>query len=694
MVGEYDYRIAMLSVAVAILASYTALDLAGRVTAAGREHRLGWLAGGAAAMGTGIWSMHFVAMLAFDLPIAMGYDFFITTASWAMAVMASAIALHVISRPALSGRHLLVAAACMAVGIGGMHYMGMYAMRMQPSIVYNPLLVAASLIIAFTASAAALWIGFNLRSAKALRGIIRKAGAAVVMGMAIAGMHYTGMAAAQFPLGSICGAATELDAGWLAILVGLCTILLLGTALTAAALDRRLETRTAQLVHSLSKANAELLHLTLHDPLTNLANRALLQDRIGQSLERWRRNRESFAVIYVDLDGFKALNDNLGHQTGDELLRSAANAMSDAVRDSDTVARVGGDEFVLVVNELLTRDAAAIVCAKLLNAIASIGYGGAQLSASIGCAVCPEDGEDVSELITAADVAMYAAKTSGKNGYQCYRTDMNAQVSEEFAIQTELRSAISDGELTVHYQPKYTARDRELIGAEALVRWQHPQKGMIPPDRFIHIAERCGLIVELETCVLDSVCAQIRSWLDEGLDVPPISVNLSAIRIRDEQLPEQVQACLDSHGLESRYLIFEITESLAMEDVLQAIRTLTRFNAMGVYFALDDFGTGHSSLSYLKQLPIQQLKIDRTFIADLTREDSDQAAIVRSIISLAHALRLRVVAEGVETEEQLTYLDHFDCDEVQGYLLSRPVPAQAFAALIPGQPQIMAATEQ
>ncbi len=683
MVGEYDYRIAALSVVVAMLASYTALDLAGRVTVARQRAGYGWLAGGAVAMGTGVWSMHFVAMLAFELPIAMGYDFLITAASWLMAVIASAMALHLVSRSVLSTRRLLLGAACMAVGIGGMHYTGMYAMRMQPGIVYDPFLFIASLVIAFGASAAALWISFRLRNAYSLRGAVRKAGAAAVMGLAIVGMHYTGMASAQFPLGSVCGAAIEgLNAIWLATLVGASTILLLGTALTASALDRRLETQTARLVHSLSKANAELLHLSLHDPLTNLANRALLQDRIGQSLERWRHDGVSFAVFYVDLDGFKAINDNLGHQVGDELLRHMALALLNAVRHGDTVARIGGDEFVLVVNELRTPDAVASVCAKLLEAIKSVRERGVRVTASIGSAVCPDGGTDASELITAADVAMYAAKTAGKNGYQNYRADMNGQISEEFVIQTELRAAIKAGELVVYYQPKYTAKDRKIIGAEALVRWQHPEKGLIPPDRFIYIAERCGLIVELETCVLASVCAQIRAWLDSGLDVPPVSVNLSPVRMRDEKLPERVQACLDNHGLASRYLSFEITESLAIEDVLQAIETLNRFAAMGIHVALDDFGTGHSSLSYLKRLPIQQLKIDRSFIADLTREVGDQAEIVRSIIGLAHALGLRVVAEGVETEEQLIYLDQLHCDEVQGFLLSHPVPAEAFAELV------------
>jgi diguanylate cyclase (GGDEF)-like protein len=676
MVGEYDYRLVALSVVVAIVASYTALDLAGRVGT--------WIGGGAIAMGTGVWSMHFVAMLAFELPIAMGYDIPITAMSWLMAVIAAAIALRLVSRAALGLPRLLVGAASMAAGIGGMHYTGMYAMRMQPGIVYDPMLVSGSLAVAFAASAAALSIAFRLRNAGSSHDVMSKAGAAVVMGMAIVGMHYTGMAAAHFPVGSVCGAASDLDPVWLATLVGVSTLLLLVTTLVASVLDRRLHFRTESLAQSLSMANAKLLHLSRHDPLTNLPNRALLQERLEQSLQRWRNTRSQFAVIYVDLDGFKVINDHLGHNVGDDLLRRVARAMVSAVRRDDTVARLGGDEFVLVVNSIDGDDAVARICSKLRTEIGRVRKGGIQLSASVGSALCPRDAADAGQLIMAADLAMYAVKRAGRNGQQSYRPEMHGRVSEEFEIQKELRVAIRSGGLGVAFQPKYRTSDRSLAGAEALVRWSHPQRGSIPPDRFIHVAERCGLIVEVEQQVLDRVCGQIRRWLDLGLAVPPISVNVSAVRMREQDLMAQVQACLDRHGIDPGHLVFEITESTAMDDIGQTIRTLRAFERLGIQIALDDFGTGHSSLSYLRQLPIQELKIDRTFVTDLAGEDGSQAQILRSIISLAHALQLRVVAEGVETEQQLACLAQFECDQVQGYLLSHPLPADEIARLMAG----------
>ena len=686
MFGTYDYRITVLAVVVAILASYTALDLVGRVSAAKRGRDcFAWLAAGAVAMGTGIWSMHFVGMLAFELPIEMGYDIRITALSWLMAVLASSVALFLASRAALTSARLLIGAVFMAASIAGMHYTGMAAMLIEPGIVYDPLWVGISLLIALAASGAALWIAFYLREVSRVRGFAGKAGAAVFMGAAIVGMHYAGMAAAKFPIGSVCGAASQLDSVWLATLVGACTILLLGTALTAAALDRRLESHTAQLIYSLSEANSSLRHASRHDPLTNLANRHLLHERVEQALTRWREKKTRFSIAYIDLDGFKVINDQLGHDVGDQLLKRAGAAMTSVLRHGDTVARMGGDEFIVVLQGMSTQEAVARVCEKLLDAIAQVGEGSARLSASIGSATCPKDGTGLSDLVTAGDVAMYIAKNKGKNCYQAYDSSMATRIAEEYTVQEDLRDAIQDGELVVHYQPKYSTRDRQLTGAEALVRWEHPDKGMIPPDQFIGIAERSGLINDLEAWVLDSVCAQIRRWLDMGLEVPPISVNLSAIRIHNEDLPERTQACLDKHGVAASYLMFEITESLAVREILRAVEALKRFSAMGVRVALDDFGTGHSSLSYLRQLPIQQLKIDRSFIKDLGSCDGDHVEIVRSIIGLAHALRLRVVAEGVETEQQMAFLDSLECDEVQGFLMSRPVPAAAFGEVVAQQ---------
>jgi len=682
MAGAYDQRLVALSVVVAILASYTALDVVGRMGERRDWRCYGWLAGGALALGAGVWAMHFVGMIAFRLPLDMGYDVDITSASWLMAVVACAFALNAVTHARLTRARLVVGASAMAAGIGGMHYTGMFAMRLHPGIEYTPILVGVSLLIAFAASAVALRIASFLRQAQAGSRFGRKFLAALALGVAIAGMHYTGMAAAHFRVDSLFGASAELDTLWLGTLVGASTVIFLAIALIVSILDRRLENSTSDLVASLSRANAELLHMSRHDPLTGLPNRALLNERIDKSLERWKSQGVGFAIAYIDLDGFKAINDHLGHRAGDKLLEQIALVLRDALTDGDVAARIGGDEFVVLMNDIADKDDARAVCTRMLKAISQVEYAGGELAASVGYALCPNDGADLDALITAADMAMYGGKLAGKNRVQRYREDMGARMSDDFALQSELRDAIRYGGLAVYFQPRFRSGDRRLVGAEALVRWPHPTRGFISPDRFIAIAERCGLITELEINVLDMVGGHIRGWLNDGLVVPPISVNLSAVRIRDESLPDQVQGCLERYRLDPAYISFEITESLAVREIAQARSALGRFKSMGIEVALDDFGTGYSSLFYLKQLPIQQLKIDRSFIADLPNISEPKAEIVEWIIRLSHQLQLRVVAEGVETEAQLAYLQRIGCDEVQGFLLSRPLPADRLLALL------------
>ncbi|WP_305857825.1 putative bifunctional diguanylate cyclase/phosphodiesterase [Balneatrix alpica] len=688
MTGEYDYRIVLLSILVAMLASYTALDLAGRVTQAREDRNPYWLIGGAVAMGTGIWSMHFVAMLAFKLPIPMGYDFWITLLSWFLAVLASGLALFVISAPTLSSRRLVGAALLMGTAICGMHYTGMAAMRMQPGLSYDPLLFSLSVLIAITASLAALWISFSLRRKTGLNSVLLKMAAAVIMGIAISGMHFTGMAATHFAPGSICLAASALDATWLALVIALGSFALMSITLVVATLDRRLESRTAELVDSLRRANEELLHISLHDHLTQLPNRVLLEDRLKHSIQSAHSNQSRFALVYIDLDGFKAVNDSLGHHMGDRLLQKVAQAILAPLREADTLARMGGDEFVLLLEDLSSPQDVSAICSRVLDAIHAvdgIGRHHFTVSASMGIAIYPDDGEDSSTLMAHADTAMYHVKNSGKNGYQYFQAQMNQEATEDFRMQMDLRNAIEHNQLSLHYQPKYQTKGGLLCGAEALLRWQHPELGAISPSRFIPIAERFGLINRLENWVLDQSCQQIRHWQREGMQVPPISINLSPTRFRQDDLVEKVEEAIRNYELKPGQLILEITESSSIEDPEQALQTLYRLQSLGVLLALDDFGTGYSSLSYLTQLPVQQLKIDRSFIRHL-RDRGHNSQVVHAIITLAHALNLEVIAEGVETEEEHRQLEAFACDQIQGFLLSKPLPVENFVEELKKRP--------
>ncbi|MDC0688467.1 EAL domain-containing protein [Mitsuaria sp. RG] len=679
LIGSYSSSLVLISLCVAILASYTALDLTGRIaTAKGRAVYL-WMGGGAFAMGIGIWSMHFIGMLAFSLPIELGYDTALTALSLLIAVASSGFALWLVSQPKLPWLQLAFGALIMGTGIACMHYMGMAALRMQPGIDYDPTLFGASLAIAVGASAAALWIAFRLRQhtpyVRQIRGV-----AAVVMGIAIVGMHYTGMAAANFPAGSFCGAlATGLAGDGLDYLVLITTLAVLAVALLTSVLDARLEARTAELARSLTLANQELTQLALHDTLTGLPNRTLLADRIDQAMGRVAEQGGCFALMFIDLDGFKPVNDAFGHHVGDLLLKAVAARLRGHLHSQDTLARIGGDEFVLLV-ELEEPDDAMNVAVKQVNLMARpfrVAEHDLQLSASLGIVLYPGNGLDQHELLRNADAAMYHAKSAGKNGYSFFDASMNSNARQQLQLLQDLRTALEHQQFRLHYQPKFDAVQRQPIGAEALLRWEHPLHGLMLPDRFIGLAEKTGLIIPIGEWVLGEACRQMRQWLDEGNDDWRIAVNLSAIQFCHAGLVDNVAQALSENGLPANRLTLEITETTAMRDADASLHVLQRLSDMGVDLSIDDFGTGYSSLMYLKRLPANELKIDRGFVRDL-EQDSDDAAIVSAIVALGQALGLRIVAEGVETDRQQDFLTRLGCDSLQGYLLGQPVPPEQF----------------
>jgi len=678
---SYDLSLVSLSVVIALLASYTALDLVGRIRAAEGNHAYGWLLAGALSMGSGIWSMHFVGMLAFQLPMEMGYRIDVTALSWLCAVVGSLIALYLASASQLTRARYLCGTISMASAIVSMHYLGMAAMAMTPTIVYDPYWVTISILIALGASAAALYVGFNLRAREVF---VRKASAAVLLGFAIAGMHYAGMQAAGFPYGSICGAANSIDDNWLALLIANTTILLLACMLTAIALDRRLENRTAQFVHSLQAANFQLHHASRHDPLTNLGNRQLLRERLELAIESAEFQGAELALIYLDVDDFKSFNDNIGHDYGDEILKWVGAALAQTVRSGDTAVRIGGDEFVLLITTETGAASLRQICRQLLVAVRGVDVGQAQLSASIGVARYPTDGTTAPALMKSSDLAMYSAKNQGKNRYAFFTPDLAEALDREFAIQHELTEAIEASQIKLYYQPKYDVNTRRVVGAEALARWQHPTAGFVTPGHFIAVAERSNQIGNLQTGMLRQVCTDMKAWRARGLHVPPVAVNLSALSLRNVELPDMIAATLRDFGLAASDLICEITETAALPELEHTLATLRGLREHGIRIALDDFGTGLSSMSYLRDLPVDELKIDRAFIAQLGAENDHQTMIVHAIINLAHSLNLRVVAEGVEREVQLEQLERLKCDQVQGYLFSCAVPADEFAGFLAG----------
>jgi diguanylate cyclase (GGDEF)-like protein len=677
LTGSYNAWLVIASLLVAMLASYTALDMTARVVAThGRDARW-WLVGGSIAMGIGIWSMHFLGMLAFDLPIPMGYDPAITLLSLLVAIASSAFALWIVSQKALSAGRLGFGALLMGAGVSTMHYIGMAAMRMSPGIQYIPALLILSIVIAIVASGAALWIAFHLRKGSSRVRLFR-VGAAVVMGLAIAGMHYTGMAAARFPSNSTCKMAGEgVATSELAPLILVFTVAMLSIALLTSLLDLR--ARAAVLASSLAEATQELQFLALHDSLTKLPNRALLEDRLEQEFQNAKRQTTCFSVLYMDLDGFKQINDAFGHHVGDLLLIEVAQRIRSILRARDTLARIGGDEFVVLANTGEPADAANLADKLIAEMGEPYVIAGQELhvSASIGIAMYGGAENERQSLLKNADSAMYHAKSSGRNGYCFFDESMNEGAQKQIEVLHDLRLAQGLNELVLHYQPKFDAPSGRIIGAEALVRWNHPARGLVPPNQFIPLAEKTGLIVPIGEWVLDEACRQMSEWRAAGFKSWTIAVNLSAVQFNHPGLIQMVRDTLQRHSLEPRCLTLEVTESTAMSNTQVSMGILKQLHEMGVRISIDDFGTGYSSLLYLKRLPASELKIDRGFVCDLAH-NADDAAIISAIVALGRTLNLKIVAEGVETSEQQEFLTRLGCSSLQGFLLGKPMTAENF----------------
>ena len=442
---------------------------------------------------------------------------------------------------------------------------------------------------------------------------------------------------------------------------------------------------TRRLVRELEKARQLGLHLAHHDTLTGLPNRQLFRTRLRELLARARRHPRPLAVFFLDLDRFKQVNDTLGHNLGDQLLIEVGRRLRDCIRETDLVARRGGDEFTVILDGVPDGTAAVRVAQKIVDALAEpvvLDGNRLRIGCSIGISLAPADGRDVEDLVKCADIAMYRAKARG-GGFEFFLPEMGQRTSRWLDLEHELKRAIDRREFELHYQPLVQIESGRVASLEALVRWRHPERGLVYPDAFIGVAEECGLIGDLGRAVLHEACTQTRDWLDRGVPAVPVAVNFSAKQFQLGNPVQDVRESLEATGLSPDYLDIELTESAVMRDPALATETLRRLRDLGLRIAIDDFGTGHSSLAYLKRFPITKLKIDRAFVSALMRDPKD-AAICRAIISMAHNLQLKAVAEGVEEARQLEFLRHPGCDEVQGYLIAKPQDAASTERLLAG----------
>ena len=459
-------------------------------------------------------------------------------------------------------------------------------------------------------------------------------------------------------------------------------------------LESQVVQRTAELKSANDKLHHDLeerkrveqsiRHMAHHDALTGLPNRALFRDRLTHAMAQADRYHQKLAVMFLDLDRFKAINDTLGHNVGDQLLKIAAERLRSCVRDCDTVARLGGDEFTVVVEDIIEDHDAAAVAQKILDTLSQPFnlYGHEVfISVSVGVTLYPSDDENADNLLRNADSAMYRAKEYGRNNFQFYVADMNVKARERLMLESSLRRALDRNEFMLYYQPRVDLLSGRVIGAEALLRWRHPEMGLVPPSEFIPILDETGMIIPVGDWALREACRQNREWQDRGLPPIRVAVNLSVRQFIQRDLADTIIRALDAVGLSAEYLELEITEDLFLEHNETNIITLSRLKNMGIHISIDDFGTGYSSLSYLKRLPIDTLKIDQSFVRDIGT-DPDNKAIASAIIAMASSLRLNVLAEGVETDEQLAFLRAQGCNEIQGFSFSHPLPAEEFEQLL------------
>ena len=676
----------LLAYVVACVGSFAMLDMAERVDHAQKaESRRLWSLTGTACLAGGIWAMHFIGMLAFQAPVEIHYALPITLASLLIALLASWLVMLTLSQAQQTLWRYVRASVCIGLGIAAMHYVGMGAMRSEAADYFEPTLFTLSVLIAMLAGLAALLIARQLRGGMGLPHQLKKYTASLVLGAGLFSMHFTGMAAFNMvlPAGSVLTPPGENDHLQLGLTLAVMTLLIIGSSISAALADKKLQhkehdlQRVNALLSQLDQARMSLQQVAHYDALTNLVNRRGFNQLFAEKLSEKTKEGGMLAVVFLDIDHFKRINDSLGHDAGDELLKVLAGHIKSSVRShEDVVARFGGDEFCILIG-LHDREEARQMAQRIMMKMKEpIELAGRRMvmTTSIGISLFPEDGSTCEELLKNADLALYQSKGNGRNGLNFFSANLKTRATLELQLEEELRHALRENTgLMLYYQPIFDLKTGLVSKLEALVRWQHPVHGLLSPERFITIAEANGLIAELDNWVLRKACEDLSELSRQGCEALRIAVNCSPLNLAREELADEIEQALRVAGVAPQRLELEVTENALMGNIANTLVLLRQIRALGVSLSIDDFGTGYSSLAYLKRLPLNTLKIDRSFIQEIPESTQDME-IVQAIIIMAHTLHLQVVTEGVETLEQYEFLERYGCDFVQGYLLSRPVP--------------------
>lgn len=681
---SYNFLLLAFALLAASLSAYAALEVSERIATQEAQYRRLWLALGAGVFGLGLWAAIFLCVAALRLPAAIGFDARLACLALMLCGGSAFYLMHLSGLRRPHAMRLLVGGLAIGAAVNAAFHIALKAMLLAPELMYQKFLLLLAVLAteATAVFAVALFSATNTRKGGA--GSLnsqqaRRVLAALLVGAALVASMCTGLRAAAIMPDArsqvLHGVTREhLVNG---IVFGAFLTMALALVVTGAQRNRVLK-------KIVGRTNDKLLHFATHDVLTGLPNRALLTDRIQHAIQVARRNGKPFAVLFMDLDGFKGINDTLGHAVGDGLLVAVAQRIRGCIRGEDMVARIGGDEFVVVMGNLQSPEVVEQLSENILAALRQdfqVEDATLRVTSSIGIAVYPNSGDSVDALMKNADAAMYEAKQSGRNTYRFFEPAMHASAMRHLQVRQALQQAIEQEQFSVHFQPKYRGAGKELTGVEALLRWSHPELGEMQPAEFIPIAERSGQIIQIGDWVLRAVCAQILCWDAAGVAPVKVALNLSPVQMRAD-LVERITGIVGAAGIAPQRLMFEITETAAMKNVERSTRIIGDLQALGFDIAIDDFGTGYSSLAYLAQFHCRQIKIDRFFTSRLDAGDHSGRAIVAAIIALAHALQMEVVAEGVETEEQLRELQALHCDQVQGFLLGRPAAAPTMQDLL------------
>ncbi|MBX8484402.1 bifunctional diguanylate cyclase/phosphodiesterase [Pseudomonas cichorii] len=690
---SHNLFLVALAYGVACAACFATLDITDRIiqVEASKSRRV-WKALAALCLAGGIWAMHFISMLAFQAPLKISYDLPVTISSLLIVLVGGLFAVKALSMETLTIKRCLITSVIMGLTISIMHYVGMAAMRSDAIQYYEPSMFALSILVAILASVALLTLSRHLRHHSGMFHQMFKYGLSLLLGAGLLTMHLMGMEALQLllPLEAQLQIPNTENSQQLGLTIAIITLLIIAGSISAAMADKKLQSkehdlqRVNALLSQLDQARVSLQQVAHYDPLTNLINRRGFNQIFGEKLLEHSVSNGMLAVMFLDIDHFKRINDSLGHDAGDELLKVIAERIRSATRIQDVVARFGGDEFCILLSIPDYEEARHLAYRVMQKMKETIALAGRRMvmTTSIGIAVFPRDGATCDELLKHADLALYQSKGNGRNRVNFFSPALKTKASLELHLEEELRNALREETgLQVYYQPIVDLRTGHVAKLEALVRWHHPQHGLLIPDRFIGIAEANGLIAELDNWVLRRACKDLGALRLDGFDKMIIAVNCSALNLARDELVHEVEQALSEANVAPGRLELEVTENALMGNISNTIVMLKQIRSLGVSLSIDDFGTGYSSLAYLKRLPLDTLKIDRSFIIDIPKSPQDME-IVQAIIVMAHTLRLKVVTEGVETPAQLEFLSQYGCDYVQGYLFSKPQPLERLLPLV------------